>query len=219
MGSGTAFFLSLLSTDKAHAQQMCIAIGELQAVLGGLMLTAAGNYTPHRDGNEDIDWTNELELGDWLDGIAVLARLTLTVTCAIGFAGGCVVAAAGEGKNEHFYAGVVDVLGFGMITLFIGINCTLAIIAYSAIRTAHPIIATIFVTIGLATYVIFSGLMCNVFAASPLEFFHLPFIMQANMKAMKPFSKELEKETVLHGAIAEAQRLRALLKNGSKDDD
>jgi hypothetical protein len=182
LGSGTAFFLSLLASDTETMQSQCMAIGELLAVMGALVLTAASTYTPTRE--ESCAWGDVIKTGDVFDGINILAKLTLTVTCAIGFAGGCIVAAAGASKDIAFFAGILDVLGLGMMTLFVGLTCTLAIISYDAARASHPVMASIFVSLGLLSYGIFSAGMTRVFTHMPLEFYHMPGPMKINVRML-----------------------------------
>jgi len=55
----------VVGTENGLAQQMCIVIGELLAVLGGLMLAAAANYTHSRaDHDVELLWTTPLEVRD-----------------------------------------------------------------------------------------------------------------------------------------------------------
>jgi D-alanyl-lipoteichoic acid acyltransferase DltB (MBOAT superfamily) len=160
-----------------------------------------------------LQWTTPLEVGDWFDGLAILAQLSLTVTCAIGFGGACMVAAAGHGRDEHFFAAITEVLGHGMITLYIGINCTLALVAYTAIRHSHLIIASIFVTLALATYMYFCYMMTGVYTALPLEYFHRPNMMRLNFRVMAPFNPALKPDVNEACAVEEAEKVRRLFKS------
>ena len=135
----------------------------------------------------------------------------LTVTCAIGFAGGCVVAAAGAGKSLHFYSAILEVLGFGMMTLFVGINTTIAVVSYGSAKSSHPIMSVTFITCGVGAYMYFSVLMTNVFQSMSLEFYHLPAPMKAASLSVSMFTffeNSLKDDGIVSKAKKQAEAMR-----------
>jgi len=81
-----------------------------------------------------------------MDAVAIFGERTLTLACQLGFA--CSVCGGPDG-SLRFYAGLIQVLGLGMMFMFIGVQCTIALLAYDAMKRAHPLPVTIFVSIAV----------------------------------------------------------------------
>ena len=208
LSSATGFFVSLLLATPEHRQSMCVLIGELQAVLGGLLLAVALNHKLTAR-EEAVGWSEKTTAADWMDGVAVLSQILLTVTCMVGFAASIVAAAAGTDKDMHFYAGIIDALGLGMMFMFVGVQLTISILCYDAFKSSHPLPATIFVTLGVAAFILFSWVMSSkVFAQMPLEVYHMPNSMVMNMKAMTGFHKNFDQKRLEEDGRKEALALR-----------
>ena len=206
LGSAKAYFYSLLLLDPDSMQRNCIAVGELQAVLGGLLLSLTTVHKASRSANPG--WSAEMTAGDWIDGINLMSTYAMLVTALIGFACAVLCSAAGANKSIGFYDAVTDVLGQGMALLNVGVMCSMIVIGWDHYQTMHPIPAAVFMCVGVAMYLRCSHLMVVrvLFEKMPLELFHMPYFLRSQMIAYALMS--ITPSKVEAAAVREAATLR-----------
>jgi len=210
--SSKSYFLSLLLHGDADSmQQNCIVVAELMAVLGGLLLGLTTVHDRTHAKLQNPGWDAEVSASDVIDGVNLLSMFAMLVACMLGFAAAVMCAGAGKGKGLKFYEGITDLLGFGMVLINVGVISSLVVVSFDHFKSMHPIVATVSVVGGAVMYGRFSYLIAvKVFLeAMPLETFHLPFALRAQVTGMAPFgaaSKGLEA-----AANAAATKLRAEL--------
>ena len=189
--SSKSYFLSLLMhADPDSMQQNCIVVAELEAVLGGLLLGLTTVHVRTFAKLQNPGWDAKVSASDVIDGVNLLSMYAMLVTSFIGFAAAVMCAGAGKGKGLEFYDGITDLLGFGMVLMNVGMISSLVVVGFDHFGSMHPIVATVGVAAGVIMYARFCYLIAvKVFLrAMPLETFHLPFALRAQVQGMAPFS-------------------------------
>jgi len=214
ISSAMTYFVPLLLSTPEHRQTMCIAIGELLAILGGLLLavTLTHEIDAHEEGDITL-WGDRTTTADWMDGIAGFAEIMLTITCLVGFACGVIAASADPRKSLAFYAGLIHMLDIGMTFMFIGVLLTMILLLFDASKYAHPLSSTIFDGLAACGFLFFLSKMADqVFAHMPLVTYHMPPVMWLSMRVLSPFNPAFKTDILYAAATAEAAALRKKLK-------